>query len=71
MSRGTVKNFDPDQGYGAIIDGASGRQLVVYANYVKLGAGSILKQGQLVEYDLEDHGMQCWAVNVREASPQS
>ncbi|MEI7998492.1 MAG: cold shock domain-containing protein [Candidatus Omnitrophota bacterium] len=65
MSRGKVKQYNSQQGYGSIIDSDSGRTLTVYANYIHLQEGAILKGGQEVEYDIECQRNENWAVNVR------
>ncbi len=65
MSKGKVKEYYPDRGCGSIIDAGSGQTLIVYANYLRLVKGDILKAGQEMEYDIETNRNEGWAVNVR------
>ncbi len=67
MSKGKVKEYDPDRGCGVIIDAESGQRLTVYANYIKLLKGEILHRDQAVEYEIEKNLNKNWAVNVRTA----
>lgn len=65
MSKGKVKGYNPDRGYGVIVDSEKGQQLTVYANYIDLKEGEILQEGQEVEYEIENKRKENWAVNVR------
>ena len=65
MSIGRVKEYDPERGCGSIMDDGSGQKLTVYANYLRLIKGDILKAGNEVEYDIEMKRSERWAVNVR------
>lgn len=65
MSKGKIKEYNANQGYGSIVDSASGQTLTVYANYVHLLAGEALSAGQEVEYEIEQQRSGAWAVNVR------
>lgn len=65
MSKGKVKEYNPERGCGVIIDTESGQRLTVYANYLKLLKGEILCQNQAVEYEIEKNLHENWAVNVR------
>ncbi|OGX27082.1 MAG: hypothetical protein A2787_04720 [Omnitrophica WOR_2 bacterium RIFCSPHIGHO2_01_FULL_48_9] len=65
MSKGKIKKYDLERGCGIIIDSATGRQLTVYANYLKLIKGEILQEGQPVEYEIENNYNRNWAINVR------
>ena len=67
MSKGKVKTYDPNRGYGVIIDADTGKQLTVYANYIKLLNGETLHEGQPVEFEVENNNHQHWAINVRSA----
>ena len=53
MPKGKVKEYEPARECGTIIDSDTGEELTVYANYLKLGEGVILKEGQTVEYEIE------------------
>jgi cold shock CspA family protein len=65
MSKGRVKGYFPLRGFGSIVDSATGHKLIVYANYVSLLKGVILKEGQEVEYEIEKQRNESWAINVR------
>lgn len=70
MSKGKIKEYHAQQGYGSIIDEQTGQTLSVYANYIKLLAGDVLKPGQEVEYDIERQRNESWAINVRLLMPE-
>ena len=65
MSKGKVKEYDPNRGYGIIIDFDTGRHFTVYANYINLKEGEMLKEGQEVEYDKESSRHNDSVINVR------
>ena len=70
MSKGKIKEYDSKRGCGIISDHASGQELIVYANYVTLKEGELLKIGQEVEYEIENQRSDIWAVNVTVVSEQ-
>ena len=65
MPKGKVKEYDPDRGCGVIIDFNTGQQITVYANYLDLKKGEVLKGGQEVEYEVENNRHSNSAINVR------
>ena len=65
MSKGKVKEYNSNRGYGTIIDIDTGQNLTVYANYVLLKKDETLKSGQDVEYEIQDNRGENWAVNVK------
>ena len=65
MSKGKVKEYDPERGCGVIIDSDSGQRLTVYANFIKLAKGDTLHKDQSVEFEVEKNLNNIWAVNVR------
>ena len=65
MSKGKVKEYDPNRGCGVIIDFDTGRQFIVYANYINLKIGEFLKEGQEVEYEKESSRHSDSVINVR------
>lgn len=65
MLRGKVKEYNPSRGCGIIEETSSGDKLVVYANYVIIKKGEVLKAGQIVEFDKQNNRSETWAVNVR------
>jgi cold shock CspA family protein len=62
---GTVKEYNKQRGYGVIIDSESGAFFTVYANYLVLKAGEELRQGQAVEFDVENYYNDKCTVNVK------
>lgn len=65
MEKGKVKEYDPDRGFGTIIDDDGGKVHTVYANSITLKPGEVLKKGQEVEFEIDGHKHRDWAVNVR------
>ncbi len=65
MSKGKVKTYDSNRGYGGILDFETGLLLTVYANYVLLAKGEFLQEGQDVEYQIENKRNENWAINVK------
>lgn len=65
MPKGKVKEYDVDRGCGSITDFETGQQLTVYANYICLQNRNNLKEGQAVEYEIENKRHKNWAINVR------
>lgn len=65
MSKGKVFEYDPSRGCGRIIDSLTGESLVVYANSVDTEIRQSMKEGQSVEYEIEYHRGENWAVYVR------
>lgn len=52
MSKGTVKWFNSDKGFGFITPDDGGKDLFVHHSEVKASGGSGLKDGQKVEYEV-------------------
>ena len=57
-----MEEYDANRGCGTVVDSQTGQHLTVYANYVNLQDGEVLRKGQEVEYEI-DHSRH-WAVNV-------
>jgi cold shock CspA family protein len=65
MHKGKINDYDPNRGYGSIIDSGTGLKLTVYANHTDLKKGEILTEGQDVEYEIEYQRSENWAIRVR------
>ncbi|MGE0269451.1 MAG: hypothetical protein AB7S78_13455 [Candidatus Omnitrophota bacterium] len=65
MKKGKVKEYDPNRGCGVVIDQESKQQHNIYANYIFLRAGEELKEGQDVEFEIENNRNRDWVVNLR------
>lgn len=65
MAKGRVKEYDPDRGFGTIIDDDGSKEHIVYANSITLKPGEIFKKGEMVEFRIDGHRHRDWAVNVR------
>ena len=64
MPKGKVKKYDQSHGCGVITDHETGEELTVYANYINLKNGELLKEGLEVEFDIENNRNVLWAINV-------
>ncbi len=65
MPKGKVKEYNSGRGYGTIIDSDTNRQLSVYANKKKKKKGEVLNENQEVNFEIEHHRNDDWAVDVR------
>ncbi len=65
MPKGKVQEYDTQRCCGRIIDSDTNESLIVYANYIDTDSGHILLAGQTVEYQIEYHRGENWAVYVR------
>ena len=65
MPKGKVKEYNQEKGMGIIIDFDTNQPLTVYANYINLKEGDVLKVDQQVEYEVEQNRHKNWAINVR------
>ena len=52
-SKGIVKFFNSQKGFGFITPDSGGKELFVHANSLEVGTDS-LNEGQKVEYDVEE-----------------
>ena len=52
MSKGTVKWFNPDKGFGFITPDDGGKDLFVHHSEVKISGYATLEEGQKVEYEV-------------------
>ena len=52
MSKGTVKWFNADKGYGFITPDDGGKDLFVHHSEVKISGYATLEEGQKVEYEV-------------------
>jgi cold shock protein len=50
---GTVKWFNPSKGYG-FIDQEDGEDVFVHYSVIKMDGYRVLKQGQIVEFEIEE-----------------
>lgn len=63
-SKGTVKFFNSQKGFGFITPDSGGKELFVHANSLDVGTAS-LREGQKVEYNVEEGRKGPEAKNVR------
>ena len=61
MQRGTVKFYNEAKGFGFIVQEGSGEDIFVHATGIK----EQIREGDTVEYDLENGKKGVTAVNVR------
>ena len=62
MSTGTVKFFNESKGFGFIVDNATGKEVFVHVSAL---SGLIIREKDVVSYDVEDGKKGVNAVNVR------
>ena len=66
MARGTVKWFNTQKGYGFIQpEGGGGRDIFVHSSAVERAGLITLREGQQIEYELQDNRGKTAAVNLR------
>lgn len=63
-SKGKVKFFNSQKGFGFITPNSGGKELFVHINSLESGTDS-LSEGQIVEYDVEEGRKGPEAKNVR------
>jgi len=67
MSRGRVKWFNNDKGYGFIeYEGLVNEDVFVHYSAIDQNGYKSLKEGELVEFTLIETAKGCQAINVRE-----
>ena len=70
MSRGRVKWFNNDKGYGCIeYDGVSNEDVFVHYSAIDQEGYKSLKEGELVDFTLIETAKGSQAINVREVNP--
>ncbi len=60
-----MQEYNSDRGHGIILDSETNQPIDVYANYIDLKPGQVLKEGQDVEYDILNNRSSNLAINVR------
>ena len=66
MARGTVKCFNTQKGYGFIQpEGGGGRDIFVHSSAVERAGLITLREGQQIEYELQDNRGKTAAVNLK------
>jgi cold shock protein len=65
MGRGTVKWFNATKGYGFIQPQGGGKDVFVHISAVERAGLTTLKEGQHVEYEIEENRGKTSAVNLR------
>lgn len=67
MSRGRVKWFNNDKGYGFIeYEGLVNEDIFVHYSAIEQEGYKSLKEGEIVEFTLIETAKGCQAINVRE-----
>ena len=67
MSRGRVKWFNNDKGYGFIeYEGVVNEDIFVHYSAIEQEGYKSLKEGEIVEFTLIETAKGCQAINVRE-----
>ncbi len=68
MATGTVKWFNPAQGYGFIQPDAGGGDVFVHISAVEQAGWSTLNEGQKISYELATNKGKTSAVNLKQAA---
>ena len=69
MSRGRVKWFNNDKGYGFIeYEGLVNEDIFVHYSAIEQEGYKSLKEGEIVEFTLIETAKGCQAINVREVN---
>ena len=72
MSRGRVKWFNNDKGYGFIeYEGLVNEDIFVHYSAIEQEGYKSLKEGEIVEFTLIETAKGCQAINVREVKLSS
>ncbi len=70
MSRGRVKWFNNDKGYGFIeYDGVTNEDVFVHYSAIDQEGYKSLKEGEIVDFTLIETAKGSQAINVREVNP--
>ena len=64
MSKGTVKWFNPDKGFGFITDEGTGEDVFVHFSAIQGEGFKTLDEGQAVTYELTEGARGMQAANV-------
>lgn len=66
-SRGTVKWFNPEKGFGFIVPEEGGNDVFVHISAVERAGLRTLAEGQQVEFDLQENRGRMAAANLKVA----
>jgi CspA family cold shock protein len=65
MSNGKIKWFNPNKGYGFIVNDAGGKDVFLHASALEQAGLDTLEEGQAVSFDIgEDKGKEN-AINIK------
>jgi cold shock protein len=67
MAVGTVKWFNPNKGYGFITPNDGGNDIFAHYSAIEMDGYKTLKQGQQVEFEIQDGPKGPQAAHIREA----
>jgi cold shock protein len=65
MATGTVKWFNPQKGFGFIVNSSTGKDVFVHISAVEKAGLTKLNEGQQIEFELEENRGKATAVNLR------
>ena len=65
MATGTVTWFNPQKGFGFIVDAANGRDVFVHISAVEKAGLTKLNEGQQIEFELEESRGKACAANLK------
>ena len=65
MATGTVKWFNPQKGFGFIVNSSTGKDVFVHISAVEKAGLTKLNEGQQIEFELEENRGKATAVNLK------
>lgn len=71
MSQGVVKVYDPETGFGVVVDDADQSEILLRPGSLTGSIFRTLRQGQRINFDVSDDGDAPVAVSVRIGSDGS
>ena len=65
MSQGVVKVYDPETGFGVIVSDADQSEILLRPGSLSGSLFRTLRQGQRINFDIDEEGSKSYASSVR------
>ncbi len=65
MSQGVVKVYDPETGFGVIVSDADRSEILLRPGSLSGSLFRTLRQGQRINFDIDEEGSKSYASSVR------